>query len=249
MGRKNSNGRRIRRSISHPKGSGWQAINFFKTTDKYKDDVDKLFEEDREIMAKNKFYTITAPANVEEIKKGIPELDELVNASPETDRLPVGFFTDNDDELYYINNAKAIVEDFMKLMQCLDDKYEYVNARYVEAEHKKTDIEHNIEVEYENCYQTWIIARAFKYVLMERRDYKNALNLISILKELRGENKTVLKTVQKVIDKLNNEEKLRSNRIYCPRSSLNLPINRTFYSLTEDEQKMLMNNLKAGRRK
>lgn len=249
MGRKNSNGRRIRRSISHPKGSGWQAINFFRTTDKYKDDVDKLFEEDREIMAKNKFYTITAPANVEEIKKGIPELDELVNASPETDRLPVGFFTDNDDELYYINNAKAIVEDFMKLMQCLDDKYEYVNARYVEAEHKKTDIEHNIEVEYENCYQTWIIARAFKYVLMERRDYKNALNLISILKELKGENKAVLKTVQKVIDKLNNEEKLRSNRIYCPRSSLNLPINRTFYSLTEDEQKMLMNNLKAGRRK
>ena len=214
MGRKNSNGRRIRRSISHPKGSGWQAINFFKTTDKYKDDVDKLFEEDREIMAKNKFYTITAPANVEEIKKGIPELDELVNASPETDRLPVGFFTDNDDELYYINNAKAIVEDFMKLMQCLDDKYEYVNARYV-----------------------------------ERRDYKNALTLISILKELKGENKAVHKTVQKVIDKLNNEEKLRSNRIYCPRSSLNLPINRTFYSLTEDEQKMLMNNLKAGRRK
>ena len=137
----------------------------------------------------------------------------------------------------------------MKLIQCLDDKYEYVNARYVEAEHKKTDIEHNIEVEYENCYQTWIIARAFKYVLMERRDYKNALNLISILKELKGENKAVLKTVQKVIDKLNNEEKLRSNRIYCPRSSLNLPINRTFYSLTEDEQKMLMNNLKAGRRK
>ena len=102
MGRKNSNGRRVRRSISHPKGSGWQVINFFKTTDKYEDEVNKLFEKDKETMAKNKFYTITAPKNVEEIKRGIPELDELVNASPETDRLPIGFFTDNDNDEYRI---------------------------------------------------------------------------------------------------------------------------------------------------
>ena len=122
-------------------------------------------------------------------------------------------------------------------------------SKYCEADKKRVDFEHNIELCYENCYQTWLLTRMFKYTLMERRDYKNLKSALSIVKKFCDDHKKAIDTLRMVVNKLDDLEELKENRYYCPRSELDLPVNRPFRELSKEKQSVLLRNLELAQNK
>lgn len=167
----------------------------------------------------------------------------------EDNRLHVGYFTERDENVVDILDPRKNIQKFLDFLDSIPGKMDYAYNKYYEADKKRVDFEHNIELYYENCYQTWLIARMFKYTLMERRDYKNLRAALAIVKRFYDEHKKTIDTLRSVVKMLDDLEDLKENRYYCPRSDLNLPVNRPFRELPEEKQKMLLKNLEIAQGK
>lgn len=122
----------------------------------------------------------TEPIKIQEsceIQKNMKTLDKaaqvlgMLERSEEDNKLHVGYFTERDSKVVDVLDPRDTINNFLKFIDSIPKKMDYVCQKYSEADKKRVDFEHNIELYYENCYQTWLISRMFKYTLMERRDY------------------------------------------------------------------------------
>lgn len=193
--------------------------------------------------------------SAEEIQKNMKTLDKaaqvlgLLEKNEEGNKLHAGYFTERDAKVVDILDPREAITSFLNFIDNIPAKMDYVCQKYSEADKKRVDFEHNIELYYENCYQTWLISRMFKYTLMERRDYKNLKTSLGVIKRFIDDHKKTIDVLRQVVTKLTDLENLKTERCYCPRSDLNLPVNQPFKSLPKSKQDELRKNLEIARSK
>ena len=188
------------------------------------------------------------PVDTKELDKAAQFLGTLEKYEDDN-RLHVGYFTERDKNVADILDPRKSIQSFLDFVDSIPGKMDYVYDKYCEADKKRVDFEHNIELCYENCYQTWLLTRMFKYTLMERRDYKNLKSALSIIKRFCDDHKKTIDTLRTVVNRLDDLEELKENRYYCPRSELDLPVNRPFRELSKEKQSVLLRNLELAQNK
>ena len=198
----------------------------------------------------------TEPIKIQEsceIQKNMKTLDKaaqvlgMLERSEEGNKLHVGYFTERDSRVVDVLDPRDTINNFLEFIDSIPKKMDYVCQKYSEADKKRVDFEHNIELYYENCYQTWLISRMFKYTLMERRDYKNLKTSLGVIKRFIDDHKKTIDVLRQVVTKLNDLENLKTERCYCPRSDLELPVNQPFKLLPKSKQDELRRNLELAR--
>lgn len=107
------------------------------------------------------------PVDTKELDKAAQFLGTLEKYEDDN-RLHVGYFTERDKNVADILDPRKSIQSFLDFVDSIPGKMDYVYDKYCEADKKRVDFEHNIELCYENCYQTWLLTRMFKYTLMER---------------------------------------------------------------------------------
>lgn len=198
----------------------------------------------------------TDPINMQEsceIQKNMKTLDKaaqvlsMLEKNEEDNKLHVGYFTERDSKVIDVLDSRKTINNFLEFIDSIPKKMDYVCQKYSEADRKRVDFEHNIELYYENCYQTWFISRMFKYTLMERRDYKNLKTSLGVIKRFIDDHRKTIDVLRQVVTKLDDLENLKLERCYCPRSDLELPVNQPFKLLPKSKQDELRKNLELAR--
>lgn len=172
-------------------------------------------------------------------KYGIPE--EALQ------KIPAGHFLSIDEKIRPLKDYDTMLDNFLTLLDTAAELTEYANQKYIDADRKKVDIEHNIELENENCYQTWQISRYLKYVLIERRDYKDAGKVLSILSTFANQHSSVIGELKALNKKLKQNKEMSDNRIYYPRSDLKLPVSEAFRKLPLEDQEVMRKNYEKSK--
>ena len=268
LGRKNKKGRGSKRLgfVMRTSRKGDRILSILDDIKKEENEKNDLLEEQAiEEKAQNIYTTIEelskkvkqepihqtekdAPVNIKELDKAAQFLGVLEKYEDDN-RLHVGYFTERDKNVAGILDPRKSIQSFLEFVDSIPGKMDYVYNKYCEADKNRVDFEHNIELCYENCYQTWLLTRMFKYTLMERRDYKNLKSALSIVKKFCDDHKKAIDTLRMVVNKLDDLEELKENRYYCPRSELDLPVNRPFRELSKEKQSVLLRNLELAQNK
>lgn len=165
----------------------------------------------------------------------------------ETNRIPQGHFTQLDKKVNSLMDCTDFIATFIDFMVSASNKVKYINEKYVDADRRRVDLEHNIEKEWENAYGTFLTGRQLKYTLMERRDYKDLYNLISPIAKFKAEHKQTFKELGDLLAHLQRILELQKKRVYYPRSSLDLPVGDAFRALPLHEQMVVEKNYKTKR--
>ena len=166
-----------------------------------------------------------------------------------TIKMQKGDYIQQDDKLKALTNCKTIIEDFYNLIKNVNENLQYINSKFTEADHQKIDLEHNIELEWENCYQTFMTARQMKYALMKRRDYKDLYNVLYHIQQFVNCHPLIIEETSHLLDKIQKTYDLQTNRVYYPRSDLDLAVSKPFRSLPEEQQKEIENIYLISRKK
>lgn len=161
-------------------------------------------------------------------------------------KLSAGDFLNSDEKVKCFINTGETIESFLGIIKTAREQLEYCHNRFTEADRRRVDIEHNIELEYENCYQTFLIARQMKKTLIERRDYKDLYNLLQIIVQFADSNQGLIEKTEKLLFQIQKNEALRQNRIYVPRTDIDLPVTEEFKKLSAQEQYLLKQKREKG---
>lgn len=183
-------------------------------------------------------------------KGGTPAEDYI--SSPEAvlkahKKIPQGYFTHLDEKVNGILDCVGVISEFIDLMSKANNRIKYVEGKIIEADRRKVDLEHNIEMLWENAYQTFLTDRKLKYALMERRDYKDMLNLVAPIARFATEHKPAMRALEDLLNHIKNTFALQKNRVYYPRSELELPVGDAYRALPLDKQLEIEKNYKTKR--
>lgn len=157
-------------------------------------------------------------------------------------KIAPGYFIENDSIGKKISNSIEIVFEFSNLMEHVEEYLQYVTEKISEADRKRVDLEHNIELKGGNCYQMFCISKVLQQVLIERRDYKDLESILQSISQFATTHSSVLGEIKSLSDKLERISKLQDNRIYYPRSELQLPVSEDYRNLPPEAQDIIKRN-------
>ena len=190
--------------------------------------TNEIIEQARNGKIVNKKPSLKQLSIIKTDKKTLPKINK--------NRPVPGDFIRKDSRVSSLVNCGDIIESFLKMCKSAKDNFTYVNEKYTEADRLRVDLEHNIELEWGNCYQTFLIGRQMKEALMQRRDYKDLHNMMVPIACFVDNNPEVLEALSKILAAIRKAENLRENRIYVPRTDANLPVADNFNNLPADQQ-------------
>lgn len=168
------------------------------------------------------------------------------------------FTEEQEHEVYYIASDSRlsamleyedVLEKFVDMLEHAEDQYSYCSSRLSECDRKIQDFLHELRMPKRNASEGFKLYQLGHFLQVERQAYKNAIELLKPLAGFAGGNEELRRRLQNILSNQRLHRESQENRIYMPRSELNLPVGDKFRSLSEEQQEKIRQNYQNGRRR
>lgn len=239
--------------------------------------MDQLFEQIRQMEQGKKTSSAEIIAEVEpqpaptrEIDKNLGEelrkksvaemrlvkVSEKPKVKERSDLTTYQFKLEQEDPLYYIasdNRLSAmleyarIIDEFIDMMDAVNDQYQYCCTKLSEADREEQDVLHEFEEPKKNAFEGFKLYQLTHYTRLKRRAYKDCAQTLKPLASQSRSMEDAISKLKNISEYLKRVKQTRDNRIYIPRSNLKLPAGDAFRALDPSEQEILRKNLEDFR--
>ena len=148
----------------------------------------------------------------------------------------------SDDRISSLVNYINVLKAYVDLIENVQDQYSYCSNKLSECEKKRQDFLHEIGQPRKSASEGFKLYDIAHKVEVQRRAYKDSINILQPLVSLANKQRDVVYKIKETIEKLEIGKEARENRLYIPRSDLDLPVGDRFRSLTKTEQEKVIRN-------
>ena len=168
------------------------------------------------------------------------------------------FADEQENEAYYIASDNVlspmmdytqILEGFIDLLNRVDQQNVYCNNKLGDCDRKIQDFLHELRMPKRNAYEGFKLYQLGHNLEIKRQAYKDALKVLRPLAGFANANREIVQKLQNILESQKARKELCENRVYVPRSDLDLPVGDKFRSLSEEDQQKMRENLNISRRK
>lgn len=118
------------------------------------------------------------------------------------------------------NETSEVVSTFLAFLRDSKTNYNIAEAREQELNDMTQDILHSLELDDNSYHEAAHLARVLAEVRKERRDAKDLITVLSPLAHWVEDNKTVLKSLERLLGDIRKAEKSTESRFYIPRTDV-----------------------------
>lgn len=161
-------------------------------------------------------------------------------------------FTDEQENpAYYIASNKRlskileyrrILSEFIEMMKSVEDQHSYCRSKIVESDREIQDFLHELRQPKRNAYEGFKLYQLGHHLEIKRQGFKDADEDIFCLAKLANASKEYIEKLERIMNHLEDVKTSRENKIYMPRSDLDLPVGDKFRSLPKEEQAIICQN-------
>lgn len=155
------------------------------------------------------------------------------------------FYILNDDRTKDIVNYEEFLNNFISMIESVQDQFSYCSSRLSEADKEIQDFLHELRQPKKNAYEGFKLYQLGHHLEIKRQAYKNSINILRPLTRLYNEES--LTQMKNAAELLRTAIKECSNRIYMQKSNLKLPVGDAFRALSKDEQSLIKENYEKSR--
>ena len=172
-------------------------------------------------------------------------LDKIVNYED-----PASYI-ENDNVLSSTQKYDKILKDYLQMLEKIGDEYSYCNNKVAESDREIQDFLHELRMPKKSASEGYKLYQLGHRLEMKRQGYKNHLAYLQYILDHMSyvKNKIDLNILRKTINYINNEVDSQQNKIYMPRSDLNLSVGDKFRALPTEEQEIIRKNYEKGKQK
>lgn len=160
-----------------------------------------------------------------------------------------GYYIASDNTLSPIMEYCDILEGFVNMANRVDQQNVYCSNKLSECDRKIQDFLHELRMPKRNAYEGFKLYQLGHNLEIQRQAYKDAIELLRPLAGFMNSNRETIQRLQGILERCKGHQEVCENRIYVPRSDLNLPVGDKFRSLSEEDQARMRRNLENSRRK
>lgn len=201
--------------------------------------LDKNLEEEINVKLK-KFNVIEAE---EQMKRKLQDFNFTEEQENES------YYIASDNTLSPLMEYCSVLEQFVEMANKVDSQHVYCNNKLGDCDRKIQDFLHELRMPKRNAYEGFKLYQLGHNLEIQRQAYKDALELLRPLASFVNANREIVPKLQKILEHQKTHQELRENRVYVPRSDLDLPVGDKFRALSEEDQARMRENLQNGRRK
>lgn len=218
--------------------------------------LDKLFEEIKNIQAKN-----TCPKKEDIINhdiKTVAKQEYVKQSKQESSITKYNFIPEQEKPTYYIESDKKIkailgyrktLNDFVAMVSCVGEQLGYCSSKLSQADRELQDYLHELRMPKRNAYEGFKLYQLGHHLEVKRQGYKNAIDDIRMIANFASAHKDDIEKLKNIAAYVNSIYEERKDPIYMPRSDLNLPVGDKFRALPEEEQEKIRKNFEAKKKK
>lgn len=168
------------------------------------------------------------------------------------------FEEEQENEDYYIASDtllspmmdyEEILEGFIDMMNRVDQQYVYCNNKQSECDRKIQDFLHELRMPKKNACEGFKLYQLGHNIQIQRQAYKDAIEVLRPLANFANANRELIAKLQNISDRQKSRRDLIDNRVYMPRSDLDLPVGDAFRALSKEEQERIRENYENSKRR
>ena len=118
-------------------------------------------------------------------------------------------------------NSKGI-ENFLKFLRETEEKFNIAQEEEIELNNQTQDILHFLELEKHPYHEYAKLAKKLKTVREERRKAKDYIQETGLIITCLENNRQTIKNLEQLLGTVRKAEKSTANRIYIPKSSIDV---------------------------
>jgi hypothetical protein len=200
--------------------------------------------------------TTPAPKAGQNVVRGISSMSEKAQTK-KSELAQYRFSPDQENPDYYIvNNPKMspilnyrrILKEFLEMMNSVEDQFSYCCSKVSEADREVQDFLHELRMPKRNAYEGFKLYQLGHHLEVKRQAFKNAQEDLRPLSTLASMMKEQLERIENCAKHLDTLKLSRENKVYIPRSDLNLPVGDRYRSLSPEEQQEIRQNYERRRK-
>ena len=157
------------------------------------------------------------------------------------------FYIASDNRLSAMLEYTRIIDEYIDMMERVDDQYQYCCSKLSEAEKEVQDFLHELRAPKKNAFEGFKLYQLGHNIQLKRQAYKDCASVLKPLANLVRANKEQIDKMKNISSYLNSVKETKENRIYMQRSNLKLPIGDAFRALTPTEQEIIRKNYEEHR--
>lgn len=201
------------------------------------DNIEKAIKESSK---KNGGYNVVMHNNSKDIDKKPRSSITQYNFTKEQE-YPTYYIASN-QRLSKILEYKRILSEFIEMMKSVEDQHSYCRSKIVESDREIQDFLHELRQPKRNAYEGFKLYQLGHHLEIKRQGYKDADEDVFYLAKFMNNSKEFVEKLESILNHLKEVETSRENKIYMPRSSLNLPVGDKFRALSKKEQEVICRN-------
>ena len=168
------------------------------------------------------------------------------------------FADEQENEAYYIASDNVlspmmdytqILEGFIDLLNRVDQQNVYCNNKLGDCDRKIQDFLHELRMPKRNAYEGFKLYQLGHNIQIQRQAYKDAIEVLRPLANFANANRELIAKLQNISDRQKSRRDLIDNRVYMPRSDLDLPVGDAFRALSKEEQERIRENYENSKRR
>lgn len=157
------------------------------------------------------------------------------------------FYIASDNRLSSMLEYTRIIDEYVDMMEHVDDQYQYCCSRLSEAEKEVQDFLHELRQPKKNAFEGFKLYQIGHNIQLKRQAYKDCAAILKPLANQVRANKEQIERMKNISDYLKSVKQTKENRIYMQRSSLKLPVGDAFRALAPAEQEVIRRNYEEHR--
>ena len=168
------------------------------------------------------------------------------------------FTEEQENEDYYIASDNTlsplmeycdVISKFIDMANRADSQHVYCSNKIGECDRKIQDFLHELRMPKRNACEGFKLYQLGHNLEIQRQAYKDAIELLRPLANLMNANREFVQRLQNVLERYRGHQEVCENRIYVPRSDLDLPVGDKFRALSKEDQDRMRENLQNSRRR
>lgn len=160
-------------------------------------------------------------------------------------------------EYYIVNNPKMapilgyrkVLKDFIEMMKNVEAQYSYCSSKVSEADRELQDFLHELRMPKRNAYEGFKLYQLGHHLEVKRQAFKNAQEDLKPLATLAGVIREQMERISHTAKHLDTIRLSRENKVYIPRSELDLPVGDRYRALSPEKQQEIKQNYEQRRKK
>ena len=158
------------------------------------------------------------------------------------------YYIVNNPKMASILNYRRILKDFLDMMSNVEEQFSYCSSKVSEADRELQDFLHELRMPKRNAYEGFKLYQLGHHLEVKRQAFKNAQEDLRPLATLASTMKEQVERIENCAKHLDTLQLSRENRVYIPRSDLNLPVGDRYRSLSPEEQQEIRQNYERRRK-